>query len=495
MMTDDMELVRQYADHRAEDAFATLVSRHINLVYSAAWRQVRDPRLAEEVAQTVFIILARKAGSLSPRTILPGWLFRTVRYVAGAALKQEARRQHREQEALMESATLGNEPDPLWEQLSPLLDEAMSDLREKDRDAIVLRHFENKSLREVGAALGINDQAAHKRISRSLEKLRGFFARRGVALTAAVIGGAMTANSVQAAPAGLAATVTAAAAKGAAVSSSSLTLLKGALKIMAWTKAKAVIVVGAGMLLAAGTTTVTVKEIQAHLTYPWQIVSLPWKEFLKMPPQVRILPTKFPDGMRARKIGSAVSSQSSSSEGNDSRFIGIKTTLPAIIQTAFRVNADRIIYRTGLPKGEYDYIANLRHGSPAALQKEIKRKFGLAGNFETIETNVLLLRIKAPNSPGLKPSTTKLGSMDTANNAIVATNEGMADFAMQLEVTYFKIPVIDQTGLTTAFDFELVWNANEGNLDNLKQALTDRLGLELVPDVEPVEMLVVEKAK
>ena len=113
MTNDDMELVRQYAEHQGENAFATLVSRHINLVYSAAWRQVRDPHLAEEVAQTVFIILARKAGSLSPRTILPGWLFRTVRYVAGAALKHEARRQQREQEAFMESATLPNETDPL----------------------------------------------------------------------------------------------------------------------------------------------------------------------------------------------------------------------------------------------------------------------------------------------------------------------------------------------------------------------------------------------
>jgi RNA polymerase sigma factor (sigma-70 family) len=154
MMTEDMELVRQYANHQGENVFATLVSRHINLVYSAAWRQVRDPHLAEEVAQTVFIILARKAGSLSPRTILPGWLFRTVRYVASAALKRETRRQRREQEAFMQSATLANETNPLWEQLSPLLDEAMSALREQDRDAIVLRYFENKSLSEVGAALG-----------------------------------------------------------------------------------------------------------------------------------------------------------------------------------------------------------------------------------------------------------------------------------------------------------------------------------------------------
>jgi uncharacterized protein (TIGR03435 family) len=415
--------------------------------------------------------------------------------VAGAALKQEARRRHREQEAFMESAIAGNETEPLWEQLSPLLDEAMSDLREKDRDAIVLRYFENKSLREVGAALGINDQAAHKRISRSLEKLRGFFARRGVAVTTTVVSGAMAANSVQAAPAGLAATVTAAAAKGAAAGGSSLTLLKGALKIMMWTKARMAIVVGVGVLFAAGTTTITVKEIQAHQTYPWQVMDLPWKEFLKMPPQVRILPTKFPDGAGVRQVGRTVSSQSSTSEGKDSRFIGIKTPVDAIIQTAFRVNANRVVYRTGLPKGEYDYIANLRYGSPAALQKEIRRKFGLAGNFETMETNVLLLRVKSPSSPGLKPSKTKLGTMDTANNAIMATNEGMADFARQLEVTYFKIPVIDQTGVTTAFDFELVWNANKGNLDNLKEALTEQLGLELVSDVEPVEMLVVEKAK
>lgn len=446
------------------------------------------PHLAEEVAQTVFILLARKAGSLSPRTILPGWLFRTVRYVAAAALKQEARRQRREQEAFMESATLANETDPLWEQLSPLLDEAMSDLREKDRDAIVLRYFENKSLREVGAALGVNDQAAHKRVSRSLEKLRAFFARRGVALTAAAVGGAMAANSVQAAPAGLAMTVTAAAAKGAAVSSSTLTLLKGALKIMAWAKAKTAIVVGTSILFAAGTTTVTVKEIQEHKTYSWQVRRLSPEDFLKTPQQVQILPTKISD---AHGAGWQVTA-----EGKDSKFTGVKAPLATIIQTAFQVQyPDRIVYAADLPQGEYDFIANLPHGSPHAMQEEIKRKFGLVGKIEAVETNVLLLKVRSPHSAGLKPSAAKTGRSQTGNGEFLATKQRMSDLAYLLEVTYFKSPVIDQTGQEDAFDFKLAWTANDRNLDNLKQALMEQLGLELVSGVEPVEMLVVEKAK
>ena len=148
MTTDDMELVREYATRQSESAFATLVSRYTNLVYSAALRQAGDSQLAEEITQVVFIILARKAGSFDARTVVPGWLYRTTGYVSKSALKRELRRQHREQEAYMQSTL--NETAPAWEQLSPLLDEAMSRLGQTDRDALVLRFFEGRSLQEVG---------------------------------------------------------------------------------------------------------------------------------------------------------------------------------------------------------------------------------------------------------------------------------------------------------------------------------------------------------
>ncbi len=261
MTTDDMELVRRYAAGQSEDAFAALVSRYLNLVYSAAVRQTRRPELAEEVAQTVFIILARKAGSLSPKTVLSGWLYRTACFVSAAAVKRELRRRRREQEAQMDMNAHPNELDSAWEQFAPLLDEAMTKLRDTDRDALVLRFFQNKSMREVGLALGVEERAAQKRVARSLEKLRGFFATRGVASTTAIIAGVMSTHSVQAAPAALACSITAAAvAKGAAVGGSTLPLLEAALKIMAWTKIKTTIVATVAVVLAAGTTTAVILQ-------------------------------------------------------------------------------------------------------------------------------------------------------------------------------------------------------------------------------------------
>jgi RNA polymerase sigma factor (sigma-70 family) len=253
MIDDDMALVRKFAASQSEPAFATLVERYIGLVHSAAVRRVGDPQLAEEITQAVFILLARKAGSLKSRTILAGWLYRTTGYVAADALKIQRRRQLREQEAYMQS-TMNEAETPVWPEIAPLLESAMDRLNDHDRNALLLRFFEERSLAEVGAALGVTEDAARVRVNRALEKLHRYFTQHGISSTTAMLAGAVSANSVQAAPAGLATTISAVAvAKGAAAGTSTLTLVKGALKIMAWTKVKTAVIAGVAVILCAGT--------------------------------------------------------------------------------------------------------------------------------------------------------------------------------------------------------------------------------------------------
>jgi len=263
MVTDDMMLVRDYAQSRSERVFETLVLRHINLVYSVAFRQVRDTHLAEEITQAVFIILERKAKAFGPKTILSGWLCRTTRYVAANVLTVERRRKQREQEAYMRAPI--DEPDlNAWTRIEPVLEAAMAQLGEEDHNAVVLRFFEGKSFREVSIALGASEEAAKKRVKRALEKLRAFFTKRGLTLSAGVIAAAISANSIQAAPIGLATSITVAVVKGTTVTTSILTLVKTTLKLMAYTKLKTVATGGAIALLLTGTATVVVQKVYSQ---------------------------------------------------------------------------------------------------------------------------------------------------------------------------------------------------------------------------------------
>src|SRR5262245_59030157 len=171
---NDIELLREYALRNSEAAFATVVSRHVNLVYSAALRRVGNHHQAEEITQAVFVILARKAGSLSGRTVLPGWPFQTARLTAANYLRTELRRTRREQEACMQSPPDEN-PSDLWQQMAPALNDVIAGLSEKDRNAIVLRFLKGKDFKEVGVALGATEEAAQMRVGRALEKMRRLF--------------------------------------------------------------------------------------------------------------------------------------------------------------------------------------------------------------------------------------------------------------------------------------------------------------------------------
>jgi RNA polymerase sigma factor (sigma-70 family) len=260
-MTPDSELLRRFARTNSQDAFAELVERHVNLVYSAALRQVNgDAHLAQDVAQTVFADLARKAGLLSRRERLTGWLYTSAHFAAAKIVRGENRRRGREEKFMRES-TDENVPEvgrvtpcaPDWEKLRPSLDEAMHELKETDREAVLLRYFENQPFVEVGAKLGLNENAARMRVERALEKLRGIFTRRGVT-TATALASVISANAVQIAPANLAAALTTASIATAGTGTFTL------LKIMTATKLK----LGISALVVAGATTAFVVQHQAQ---------------------------------------------------------------------------------------------------------------------------------------------------------------------------------------------------------------------------------------
>jgi RNA polymerase sigma factor (sigma-70 family) len=262
-MTDE-DLVERFRRTESDEAFAQIVDRYLDLVYSVALRHTANPHHAEEITQAVFIVLARRASSLNRRTVLPGWLYHAARLTAANFLRSEMRRSRREQEAFMQSTLKETQQEALWVELSPLLDTAMADLKPSDRDALVLRYFQNKSLPEVGKVLGVGERAAQKRVGRALEKLRRVFAKRGVAATVTIIAAEISSHSIQAAPLGLATKITAAALKGSAVAASTLTLVKGTIQVMTWLKTKTAVALGSATLLAGGATLAVAHINHAH---------------------------------------------------------------------------------------------------------------------------------------------------------------------------------------------------------------------------------------
>lgn len=248
-MTPDQELLSRYAEQRDEAAFAEVVRRHLDLVHAAAARLTHgNAPMAGDVTQAVFADLARKAGELRGHASLTGWLHTSTRYAAAAAVRAEVRRQTHEQEASAMHEIHQEDRAVGWTQLRPVLDEAVGGLAEEDRDAVLLRFFQDKSHREIGEALGVSENAARMRVERAVEKLRGQFVRRGITASATLLSSALGAQVVSpAAPAGLEVTVTSHSLAGMA----SLPTATGQAGARGLAKGKAALL-GTGVVLAAG---------------------------------------------------------------------------------------------------------------------------------------------------------------------------------------------------------------------------------------------------
>lgn len=243
----DADLLRDYSKNGSEGAFTELVKRYIDLVYATARRRVDAPHLADDVTQSVFCLLARKAGSLTGQRTLAGWLYRATCLQAARAVRTEQRRRRHETEAA-EMSQHDLKPDQIWEALSPVLDDGLNQLREKDRLAVLLRFFQRKPMRQVGDALGISEAAAKMRVGRAVDQLREYFTKRGIACSSAALSVILAEKSAQAVPEIMAAKVSHAVLSGS-VAKVSATSLFQILKHM--TKAKAITIAGASVIALA----------------------------------------------------------------------------------------------------------------------------------------------------------------------------------------------------------------------------------------------------
>jgi uncharacterized protein (TIGR03435 family) len=490
---NDIELLRRYATDGSEEAFAEVVSRHVNMVYSVALRHLGNSHQAEEITQAVFVILARKAHSLRKGTLLPGWLHKTAWFTADNFRKTEIRRKNREQEAYMQS--LLNEPEsnalsrrnPMeadWAQMAPLLDTALAGLGDKDRNAIVLRFFNGKKLSEIGAAMGMNEEAAKKRVNRAVEKLRHFFTRRGVVLPAAVMTTAISAYSVQAAPAGLVVSAT-----GATASGSTLFLIKTTLNKLLWMKLKTSIASGMAVLLAAGIAVGVVSQVRSSRIED-AIRNTDAQSLGRAPAVLVLRPTRYPGPVdHGAQTGA--------------RFVAQNMGLNWLFSFAYDSGWwRRVVLPEDAPPGTYDLLLTLKGNSKEALRQEIKRQLGLVAHLEQRMTNVLVLEKDPDQAARLNKSkggnrTTSFPGWQAANVRKLALTNQPVSLLTQILEGHLGAPVFNRTGLQGNYDLMVQWPAqNDGHSEEqaIQQAVADQLGLRLVSRQETAQLLVVEKA-
>ena len=504
---DDAELLRQYATTRSEGAFRALVDRHVDFVYAVALRQLCDAHRAQEVTQSVFIDLAAKAASMPPKVVLTGWLFRAARFAAAKVLRGDARRHRREWEAMSMMRIEQNQTESNWEDLQPLLNEALESLPERDRDVVLLRFFEKKSVKEMAERLELEEAAARKRVMRAVDKLRVFFERRGIAATSAGLAAALLTQPAVAAPAGLSTIIVTAALSQTTTVATTITFGKQLLSLMALSKAQTAVVSIAAVLLVGGATTTYVVQHSGNPATETAAAAAPAGDESTI--------RQIIDQMNSRALDKAppiafvgdclTGSERQGAISTNKRFMGKAATIRELLALAYGTSRTRV--RTGsleLPSGRFDYLISLPSGQREALQSILRERFGLEAHPGTQEEDVYVLTARAGDFENLRPAEGFDGGSRVMNNddSMTLHNMPIGGLARNLE-QIGALPVIDETRLRGRYDIVLNWepppgeNARRGppSLETITKALSEQLGIDLQKERRELEVLLVNAVK
>jgi uncharacterized protein (TIGR03435 family) len=506
-MPNDHTLLLNYARSRDAEAFALLVERYSALVFSVAKRVTGNAATAEDVTQDCFFSLARHAAAI--RGSLPGWLHRVALNRSLQSIREEARRKRHEAQVLPSTDV---DCRSNWSQVVPVIDSVLAKLPDELRDPLVQHFLLGRTQAEVAEHLHINQSTVSRRLQEGIARLREHLRQAGVVCGAAALATALAENACAAVPAQLTAslakmalagpvTLPAAASTATAATHGALKslLVKGAFVLMAMQNTKTAVVLGVGILLAATTATVVCRrpsqpqvlasETQEH---PWQTMMRTWnysqEDLEQIPPQVKIVPTIFPSSRPAYR-------------GLAGKYLGMAQPIESLVLFVLDTRKCRVISEAkGKPEGRYDFIANLPtendSGNREAIQREIERQFHLTVQKERRMTDVLVLTVIDQNrarAAGRKRHTR--GGIPCIFWASSPCH--FSRFLVALE-EWVDVPVVDRTGLADELRIQAFCRSaslKQGVSDGLKKALSDELGMALVPSREIVEMFVVKDIK